>query len=124
MAREDCSVYRLVRIYTGTDGKSHFEDIEIPLKTRAFADLRSSFTKAEGIIFRETTEEYDLDFHPAPHRQYVVTLEGQVDVITGDGTIRRFGPGDVMLAEDTTGQGHISRAVNNRPRKCIFIILD
>jgi len=124
MAKESCSACRLVRIYAGEDGKSHFEDIEIPLKEKIQADLRSSFIKTQGVIFRETTEEYNLDFHPAPRRQYVITLEGEVDITAGDGTTRRFGPGDIMLAEDTIGQGHISRAVNHQPRKCIFIILE
>ncbi|HEY91073.1 MAG TPA: hypothetical protein G4O07_04485 [Dehalococcoidia bacterium] len=47
-----------------------------------------------------------------------------MEIETGDGTVRRFGPGDIMLAEDITGRGHISRAVNHRPRKSIFITLD
>ena len=42
----------------------------------------------------------------------------------GDGTVRRFTTGDILLAEDTTGQGHISRAVNGKPRKSLFIALD
>ena len=44
-------------------------------------------------------------------------------VETGDGTVRRFGPGDVMLAEDTTGRGHITRVVGNQPRHYVFIPL-
>ena len=37
------------------------------------------------------------------------------------GTLRN---GDILLAEDTTGQGHISRAVAGKPRKSLFITLD
>jgi len=51
-------------------------------------------------------------------------LEGKVDIEIGDGTVRRFGPGDILLAEDTTGRGHISRAVAGEPRRSIFITLD
>ncbi len=115
---------KIVRIFTGSDGKSHFEDVEIPLVQKDPADWRSKFTKASGIIFRETSPQYDLDYHVAPQRQYVITLEGYVDITDGSGATRRFGPGDIMLAEDTTGQGHISRAVDNKPRKCIFVTLD
>jgi len=34
----------------------------------------------------------------------------------GDGTVTRLGPGDVLLAEDLTGQGHITRVVGDQPR--------
>ena len=69
------------------------------------------------MIFRETGGDYDLDFHNAPRRQYVVMLEGAVEIEIGDGTKRVLGTGEILLAEDTTGQGHISRAVNGQPRK-------
>ena len=53
----------------------------------------------------------------------MITLAGQVEIETGDGTIRRFGPGDVMLAEDTAGHGHITRVVGGQPRHYVFIPL-
>ena len=115
---------KITRLYTGQDGESHFEDLDIPLEEKAVADRRSKFLKAAGIIFRETSSEYDLDYHNAPRRQFVITLEGYVDIIVADGTKRRFGPGDIMLAEDTKGRGHISRAMNNQPRKCLFVTLE
>ena len=51
-------------------------------------------------------------------------LEGQVEIEVGDGSRRMFGSGDILLAEDTTGQGHISRAVDSKPRKSIFVTLE
>ena len=36
---------------------------------------------------------------------------GQMEVGVGDGTVRRFGPGDAVLFEDLTGQGHTARTV-------------
>jgi uncharacterized cupin superfamily protein len=36
-------------------------------------------------------------------------LSGEMEVEIGDGSKRRFKAGDVLLAEDTTGQGHITR---------------
>ena len=59
-----------------------------------------------------------------PDRQYVVNLEGEVEIEVGDGTKRILRTGDILLAEDTTGQGHISRAVAGKPRKSLFITLD
>ena len=115
---------KYTRLYTGADGESHFEDVEIPLEERVGFSLLSSSEKTTGIIFRETGGDYYIDWHNAPRRQYIITLEGEVEIEAGDGTVRRFGPGDIMLAEDTTGRGHISRAVDNQPRKSIFVTLE
>lgn len=114
----------VVRIYTGPDNKSHFEDIQIPLKNAGKVGFISELYKATGVVFRETTGDYNYDFHTAPRRQYVVNLEGGVEIEVGDGTKRILRAGDILLAEDTTGQGHISRAVAGKPRKSLFIILD
>jgi quercetin dioxygenase-like cupin family protein len=75
------------------------------------------------VLFREVDGDYDLDFHNAPRRQFVINLKGSVDIEIGDGTVRRLGPGDILLAEDTTGQGHKSRAVDGEARECLFIPL-
>lgn len=115
---------KVTRLYTGGDGESHFEDIDIPLEDAGDIGRLSELEEATGIIFRETSSEYDYDWHNAPRRQYIIMLDGAVDVEIGDGTVRRFSTGDVLLAEDTTGRGHISRAVNNQPRKSIFVTLD
>lgn len=115
---------KIVRVYTGPDNKSHFEDVEIPLKDGGKAGFMSELRKATGVVFRETDGSYNFDFHNAPRRQYVVNLEGEVEIEVGDGTKRILRSGDILLAEDTTGQGHISRAVGGKPRKSLFITLD
>jgi hypothetical protein len=115
---------KITRIYTGKDNQSHFENLEIPLKDLGKGSFMSELTKASGIVFRETDGSYDYDFHNAPRRQYVVNLEGEVEIELGDGSKRIFGSGDIFLAEDTTGQGHKSRAVRGRSRKSLFISLD
>ncbi len=115
---------KITRIYTGTDQESHFEEIEIPLEDAGNVGALSQAVKATGIIFRETSGDYDYDFHNAPSRRYIINLEGAVEVEVGDGSKKKFNAGDVFLAEDTTGRGHISRAVNHQSRKSIFILLD
>jgi len=114
----------VVRIYTGPDNKSHFEELQIPLKDAGKTGFLSELMKATGVVFRETTGDYNYDFHTAPRRQLVVNLEGEVEIEIGDGTRRILHAGEILLAEDTTGQGHISRAVAGKPRKSLFITLD
>ena len=115
---------KVVRIFAGNDGRSHFADIDIPMEPSHFGDRISRLVRGRGVIFREVDGDYDLDFHNAPRRQFVVNLTGSVDIVIGDGATRRLGPGDVLLAEDTTGEGHKSRAVDGQPRKCLFIPID
>jgi len=114
----------ILRIYTAADNHSHFEAVQIPPKSTGKIGFISELMKATGIVFRETGGDYNYDFHTAPRRQYVVNLEGEVEIEVGDGTKRILRSGDVLLAEDTTGQGHISRAVAGKPRKSLFITLD
>ena len=112
---------QITRVYTGSDGQSHFETIEIPLQASRYGSLSELF-EAEGVIFRETPAGGDLDFHNAPRRQFVVTLSGEVEIECGDGSKRRLGPGEILLADDTAGQGHITREIQ-APRRSLFIPL-
>lgn len=115
---------KVLRLYTGTDGKSHFEDLQVPLKDGGKVGFLSEKIRATGILFRKTEGDYNYDFHTAPRRQYVINLQGEVEIEVGDGTKRILRSGEVLLAEDTTGQGHISRAVEGKPRKSLFITLE
>ena len=115
---------KITRLYTGADGESRFEDVEIVLEDAGDIGRLSSTIPAMGVIFRETEPDYDYDWHPAPQRQYIIMLEGELEVEAGDGTKRHFSPGDVLLVEDTTGRGHRSRTTNNQVRKTIFVTLD
>ena len=111
------------RIYTGDDGQSHLEDVEFDLEDRGATGRFSALWSGPGALFREVAGDHNYEFHTAPRRQFVVNLTGSVDIEVGDGTVRRLGPGSIILAEDLTGQGHISRNVDGKPRTCIHIPL-
>ena len=115
---------RVTRLYTGADQQSHFEDYEVDMDDHGSIGFLSARHPVSNLLFRHTGADYDFDWHNAPQRQYIVILEGGLDIEIGDGTRRRFGAGDILLAEDTTGQGHISRAVDGQPRRSLFITLD
>lgn len=115
--------YNVTRIYTDTNGDSHFEDIGIPLQDGGPIGFLSVPQKAETIVFRKVTEQYDYDFHNAPARQYIALMDGEIEIETSLGALRRFGPGDVLLVEDTTGKGHRSRNIKEAVRSSIFITL-
>jgi quercetin dioxygenase-like cupin family protein len=110
----------IFRVYTGADGQSHIA--KEPLTLQPFVDSEGAYGEgtplqsATGITFRLAPPGYVLSWHCAPRRQYTITLSGAAEVEVGDGTVARVGPGDVLLAEDLTGQGHITRVVGTEPR--------
>jgi len=105
---------KVTRIYTGTDDHSHFEEIDVEI---------GKLVAGEGIVFRHAPPGDLQDWHPAPRRQFVITLSGQGEIEISDGTKRRFGAGAIMLADDTTGRGHITRVISKEPRLYVMIPL-
>ena len=114
---------KVTRIYTGPDGKTKVEESTIPLKARDSGSETSASIPVTSMQFRHTTPAYNLDWHPAPRRQVVVTLSGESEIELEGGRTMRFGPGHILLAEDTTGQGHKSRAVPGTDRVALDIVL-
>ena len=115
---------KITRVYSGEDGESHFDDVEIPLEDKGVVGALSPLFAGSGVIFRETDGDYDLDWHPAPRRQLVVMLSGGgVELEVASGETRRLQAGSVLLAEDTTGRGHKSRAIDAVPRVSLFLPL-
>jgi quercetin dioxygenase-like cupin family protein len=121
------SMSKIIRVYTGDDGQSHIE--EVALSLRPFVDTEGAYGEgtplqnATGITFRLSPPGYMLNWHCAPRRQYTITLSGEAEIEVGDGTVKRIGPGDVILAEDLTGQGHITRGVGDQPRLSVVVPL-
>ncbi len=115
---------KIHNLYTDKTGESHFRDLEIEFGQSTPSGRVSARLPATGIIFREVQPTYDLDWHPAPRRQYIINLDAGVRITASDGESRVIGAGEVILVEDTTGKGHLSKAVENKVRHCIFVALD
>jgi hypothetical protein len=114
---------KVTRIFTGADNQTHAEEYDVPLGAPRGATELSEAVDVTSLQFRRTSLDYDLPFHTAPRRQYVITLSGESEVELGDGTKIRLHPGHILLAEDVTGQGHISRAIGTEDRISLFIPL-
>jgi quercetin dioxygenase-like cupin family protein len=100
----------IYRLYAGDDGQSHIEETSLadhPELTDAQA--------TQSITFRESPPGNFIDWHPAPRRQYIISLSGQIEIGLGDGSTFIYGPGDARLVEDTSGQGHTTRVVGDQP---------
>jgi quercetin dioxygenase-like cupin family protein len=114
---------KITRMYTGNDGRSHFEDLEMPFDP-ALEAQRTDVEGTKGIQFVFQPPGFVIDMHPAPRRQYVITVQGQAEIEMGDGTVRRFAAGDIVLADDLTGEGHITRIIGDTPRISAQVSLD
>jgi hypothetical protein len=114
-------------VYSGPDGQSHI--VEEPLAMKPFTDVEgahgegTAMQATTGIAFRVSPPGYVLSWHCAPRRQYSISLSGLAEIEVGDGTTVCLHPGDVVLAEDLTGQGHITRVVGDEPRYYAIIPL-
>lgn len=112
---------KIHNLYEDEDGVSHFRDLELEFADEGHFSKYTDRLPANGVIFRETSADYNLDWHPAPRRQYIVNLSGGVKITAGDGESRVLKAGDVILVEDVNGQGHLSEAVGDEVRHSIFI---
>ena len=98
------------RMYTGDDGQTHVETIDLD-NTPDWTNPQDATT----ITFRAAPVGRFQDWHPAPRAQYVIILSGQLEIGFGDGSKQVFGPGDARLVADTTGQGHTTATYGDVP---------
>jgi quercetin dioxygenase-like cupin family protein len=113
----------IIRIYAGADGQSHFEEVTPKLEARGDQSETAELIPGSGIVIRRFEAKRANPWHHAPGRYAVFTLSGAVDIEIGDGTVKRLGPGDILIAEDLTGQGHGTREVGPEPRVSVFVPL-
>ena len=100
----------IFRLYSGDDGQSHIEELDLA----SHPELGSP-QDVQDITFRLWPAGHFIDWHPAPRRQYLISISGEIEIGLGDGTTIRYEPGDARLVEDTTGQGHTTRVVGDQP---------
>jgi quercetin dioxygenase-like cupin family protein len=114
---------RVIRLFTGDDGQSHFDVGEVEWnKTDALGAISQS-EPARTVSFEETAAGSSLDWHNAPHRQYVITLSGRLEFETRAGKRQIVEPGDILLAEDTSGGGHRWRLIDDQPWRRVYVAL-
>lgn len=115
---------RCIRLWTGEDNNSYFEEgvIDLNLKNNRGDVLSSAFT-AQTISFQETSEGGKFDWHNDPVRQIVITLTGTLDFVTRSNEHFTINPGDILLAEDSAGTGHSWKLIGTAPWKRAYIIL-
>ena len=132
-----------VRLYSGSDGESHLEDMDMGF-TPNIADRLGAFSpmvsrapvhiipeKVKGVMVGSQIEEGEsvsftpspiAEFHPSRQRQYVIFLGGRSELETSDGDKRSFGPGDWCWDEDVASKGHRWRVFDKPWQWCAIVV--
>ena len=109
---------KIVRVYSGDDGESHFQEVS----PDEMAQIVNRLGSGDIELNRRTAPSF-YDYHTAPRRQYVVFLEGTGEFETADGAKVQMDVGDILVAEDLTGHGHIARGLGEGVRTSLAIPL-
>lgn len=112
---------RCVRLFTGPEGNTLFEEGEVTLAEGAPGDFIGEFSKVAAIAFRETKANGPSEWHQDPEPRYVITLSGVLEFETRPGATFTIRPGDILLAEDNSGTGHRWRLLNDEPWRRVYV---
>lgn len=117
-----------IRIYADPDGESHFGDLDVPFESTDFVPpappvLMSPPQPAAEFRFERVRSGWQGDWHPVPQRVLAVYLSGNGEMVASDGESRELRPGTVLLAEDTSGKGHISRVTGAEDMYVLIALL-
>lgn len=124
------NLFRITHCETDETGGSRLVDTVMPMQSAGLVEgeaalLSTAPERAVAATFVEVPAEARASgWHRAPCRQYVVVLSGQVEIEARDGSTRRMGPGDVILAADTEGSGHRATASAGRARLLFVSLAD
>jgi hypothetical protein len=118
---------RFTRVVATADGGSAFQEDALPLEAQhlaegtpaMFAAVLSAAPPSAVIYLRSS--DFDSEPHPAPRRQWVMMLRGAIEVEVSDGSRQLFRPGDLLLVEDVSGQGHTTHTVGEPPFEGLFV---
>lgn len=105
---------RYTRVYHDDSGETHFETV-VNKGNQTEVGLMTAVTHPKAMQFRDSGSANSFSWHNAPQRLYIVMIAGEVEIEVSDGEKRIFGPGDVLLMEDTEGKGHRSASRREQP---------
>ena len=118
---------KCLRVYADEKSESHFSKMVIAMSESQLVPghtiQRSSPTAAAHIQFLTFPAGVSNDWHPAPARQFVISLDRTFEIETSDGQRRQVRPSNVIFVEDTWGKGHRTRSPDGRAGTLIFVPL-
>lgn len=113
----------ITKVFADESGDSHFEEMEFPLTDQGLIGWLSAKIAVKSLQFRQNSADYNWDFHTVPEKQFVVLLDGGIEIETSLGLKKTFNSGEILLLEDITGKGHRTRNLSSSIRHSLFIQL-
>ena len=104
--------FMMQRVYTGTDGLSHVENIEL--------NAQSVMEKVTGARVSVSQPGSFSDYHVGPERRYIINLTGGGQLQVAEGKVD-LPAGTVEYIDDLTGKGHTTANVGKEPRLSIHL---
>ncbi|MFV0681158.1 hypothetical protein [Ottowia sp.] len=114
------SILTLPTLYTDTDGRARFRDDPVPLTEGTPAARLSSLMASGGCQFRHSPVGFASDFHCTTTPQWLVVLQGRMEIGLQDGSTRVFGPGQCFYSNDTLPVGATFDAQLHGHRSCLL----
>ncbi|MET1057799.1 MAG: hypothetical protein ABWY16_20970 [Pedobacter sp.] len=109
------SALKAIRLYNTSETECAFETGTLPTQIKIDVSYFFGQTKVDA---------YEKVPHPAPRRQYVVTLKGKLRFKVSDGSTFIVEPGIILIAEDVTGPGHSWEIIDGDQWERLYIPLD
>jgi quercetin dioxygenase-like cupin family protein len=125
-ANEEHAMLTFTHLYSDADGVSHFKTEQMDFKPLPGAGASQSLTMhvlegAQGATLLRLRQGAMEDWHIAPRTQFLIAVQGESEVTTGDGKTLRVKPGDVVLMDDTKGKGHKTAAVGPQDHVALVV---
>ena len=113
---------RCVRMWTGEDGNSLFEEGFIDLAEGMRGDAVGMAVPAIQLSFQETRSGGSYEWHQDPVPRFVITLSGTLEFQVKSGATFAIRPGDLLLAQDNSGSGHKWRLIGDEPWRRAYVV--
>ena len=115
---------RCVRIWTGDDGNSLFEEGFIDLAEGMRGDAVGKPVRVVELSFQETRSGGSYQWHQDPVPRFVITLSGTLEFEVKSGASFTIRPGDILLAQDNSGTGHKWRLIGDEPWRRAYVVYE
>lgn len=111
--------YAMQLLYTGPDGLAYVKDLQVAARPNGVADL----LPVNGIEIHRTPPGFSIGWHLEKRRQYLITLSGSGEIGIANGKKIILRPGSILLVENTTGKGHMTRTLGKETWVTLWIPL-
>lgn len=115
---------RCIRLWTGEDGNSLFEEGFIDLAAGMRGDAVGRPVRVVELSFQETRSGGSYEWHQDPVPRFVITLSGTLEFEVKSGATFTIRAGDILLAEDNSGTGHKWRLISDEPWRRAYVVYE